>query len=106
MVLARRHARDSLNVVVTYFFFAWGGTERKRWAGIITLNNDMDESLDLAALVGHPADVGNRGVSTEVASQRLNRQQGREFVNQPNAGGGGRILAVVVGAGQVGLSVF
>ena len=73
MVLARRHARDSLNVVVTYFFFAWGGTDRKRWAGIITLNNDMDESLDLAALVGHPADVGIRGVSTEVASQRLNR---------------------------------
>ena len=53
--------------------------------------------------IGH---VGSRCVSTEVASQRLNRQQGREFVNQPNAGGGGRILAVVVGAGQVGLSVF
>ena len=41
-----------------------------------------------------------------LASQRLDRQRGHKFVNQPDAGRSGRRLAVVVGAGQDDLPVF
>ena len=57
----------------------------------------MDGSLGPATLVGRPADVES-GV---LASQRLDRQRSREFVNQPD--GRGRIFA---GAGQDDLQVF